>query len=120
MHSRAYAFGALLVTEAGGKINNGRGIPLEFGLGRTLGENFGVVGAHADIHQKVLEAIAQEGEDKAVSIVLYWFAKRQIVVESSDLAGDEILNVVCGAGRNEEDGVDTAAECTGHIYIHCV
>jgi len=44
---------------------------LEFGLGRTLGENFGVVGArHADIHQKVLEALAQEGEDKAVSTSL--------------------------------------------------
>jgi 3'(2'), 5'-bisphosphate nucleotidase len=60
-----HASGALLVAEAGGKVSDGRGLPLDFGLGRTLGENFGVVAAHGDIHQKVIEAIAaHEGEDK--------------------------------------------------------
>jgi len=59
-----HASGALLVAEAGGKVSNGRGLPLDFGLGRTLGENFGVVAAHGDIHQKVIEAIAQEDENK--------------------------------------------------------
>jgi 3'(2'), 5'-bisphosphate nucleotidase len=59
-----HAPGALLVAEAGGKVSDGRGMPLDFGLGRTLGENFGVVAAHGSIHQKVIEAIAQEGEGK--------------------------------------------------------
>ena len=59
-----HASGALLVAEAGGKISDGRGLRLDFGLGRTLGENFGLVAAHGDIHQKVIEALAEEGENK--------------------------------------------------------
>jgi len=39
-------------------------MPLDFGLWRTPGENFGVVVAHGDIHQQVIEAIAQENENK--------------------------------------------------------
>ena len=34
-----HAPGAVLVEEAGGVISDGRGEPLDFGLGRTLGEN---------------------------------------------------------------------------------
>ena len=59
-----HASGALLVAEAGGKVSNGRSMPLDFGLWRTPGENFGVVVAHGDIHQQVIEAIAQENENK--------------------------------------------------------
>ncbi|KAI0260594.1 hypothetical protein BC834DRAFT_831530 [Gloeopeniophorella convolvens] len=52
-----HAPGSLLVEEAGGVITDSRGSPLDFGLGRTLGENFGVVAAHKDIHGQVIEAV---------------------------------------------------------------
>ena len=54
-----HAAGAILVEEAGGIISDGRGEPLDFGLGRTLGENFGVVAAGKDVHAKVIAAIKQ-------------------------------------------------------------
>lgn len=40
-------------------ITDGRGEPLDFGLGRTLGENFGVVAAGKDVHDRVIAAIKQ-------------------------------------------------------------
>ncbi|KAI0808323.1 3',5'-bisphosphate nucleotidase [Fomes fomentarius] len=52
-----HAPGSVLVEEAGGVISDGRGQPLDFGLGRTLGENFGVVAAGKDVHAKVVEAV---------------------------------------------------------------
>ncbi|KAF7302923.1 3'(2'),5'-bisphosphate nucleotidase [Mycena kentingensis (nom. inval.)] len=54
-----HAPGALLVEEAGGIVTDSRGQPLDFGLGRTLGENFGVVAAGKDVHAKVLAAVQQ-------------------------------------------------------------
>ena len=54
-----HAPGAVLVEEAGGVISDGRGEPLDFGLGRTLGENFGVVAAGKDVHAKVIAAVKQ-------------------------------------------------------------
>ena len=54
-----HAPGAVLVEEAGGVISDGRGEPLDFGLGRTLGENFGVVAAGRDVHAKVVAAVKQ-------------------------------------------------------------
>ena len=54
--------------EAGGIISDGRGEPLDFGLGRTLGENFGVVAAGKDVHAKVIAAIKQaKAEEEAQS-----------------------------------------------------
>ena len=53
----------MLVEEAGGIITDGRGEPLDFGLGRTLGENFGVVAAGKDVHAKVIAAVKLEVED---------------------------------------------------------
>ena len=54
--------------EAGGVITDSRGIPLDFGLGRTLGENYGVVAANSDVHARVIDAIrkakAEQGETK--------------------------------------------------------
>jgi 3'(2'), 5'-bisphosphate nucleotidase len=38
-------------------VTDSRGEPLDFGLGRTLGENFGVVAAGKDVHARVLEAV---------------------------------------------------------------
>ncbi|EIW53050.1 3',5'-bisphosphate nucleotidase [Trametes versicolor FP-101664 SS1] len=54
-----HAAGLILIEEAGGVITDGRGEPLDFGLGRTLGENFGVVAAGKDVHDRVIAAIKQ-------------------------------------------------------------
>ncbi|KAI0739482.1 3',5'-bisphosphate nucleotidase [Daedaleopsis nitida] len=63
-----HAPGAVLVEEAGGIISDGRGQPLDFGLGRTLGENFGVVAAGKDVHAKVIAAVQQaRAEEEAQS-----------------------------------------------------
>lgn len=43
--------------EAGGVVTDSRGQPLDFGLGRTLGENFGVIAAGKDVHAHVLQAV---------------------------------------------------------------
>jgi 3'(2'), 5'-bisphosphate nucleotidase len=56
----------LLVEEAGGVISDSRGQPLNFGLGRTLGENFGVVAAGKEAHRRVIEAIKKAKEEGAV------------------------------------------------------
>lgn len=52
-----HAGGSLLVTEAGGVVSDSRGQPLDFGLGRTLGENFGVIACGKDVHPAVLDAV---------------------------------------------------------------
>ena len=52
-----HAPGSLLVTEAGGTITDSRGELLNFGLGRDLGENFGIVAAGKSVHDDVLAAI---------------------------------------------------------------
>jgi len=52
-----HAPGSLLVEEAGGVVTDSRGEPLDFGLGRTLGENYGVVAAGRETHGKVLQAV---------------------------------------------------------------
>ena len=43
--------------EAGGTVTDSRGQPLDFGLGRTLGENFGVIAASKDAHAQILQAV---------------------------------------------------------------
>jgi len=59
-----HASGSLLVTEAGGVISDSRGRPLDFGLGRTLGENWGIVASDASVHGQVIEAIKKaQAED---------------------------------------------------------
>ncbi|EPS94454.1 hypothetical protein FOMPIDRAFT_1033350 [Fomitopsis schrenkii] len=60
-----HAPGSLLVEEAGGVVTDSRGQPLDFGLGRTLGENYGVVGAGKEVHATVLEAIKQANQEEA-------------------------------------------------------
>lgn len=59
-----HAPGSLLIEEAGGVITDSRGVPLNFGLGRTLGENHGVVAAGKAVHSKVLEAIKKAREEE--------------------------------------------------------
>jgi len=52
-----HATGSLLVEEAGGIITDYRGRLLDFGLGRTLGTNYGVVAARKEVHAQVIEAL---------------------------------------------------------------
>ncbi|KAF4622095.1 hypothetical protein D9613_009442 [Agrocybe pediades] len=54
-----HAPGQILVEEAGGIVTDSRGEPLNFGLGRTLGENYGVIAAGKDVHPRVLAAVKQ-------------------------------------------------------------
>ena len=56
----------MLVEEAGGVISDYRGRPLDFGLGRTLGENFGVVAARKEVHAEVIAAVGAVLAEEAV------------------------------------------------------
>ncbi|KAF8063446.1 hypothetical protein FPV67DRAFT_1672470 [Lyophyllum atratum] len=58
-----HAPGTVLVEEAGGVVTDSRGQPLNFGLGRDLGENFGVVAAGKEVHARVLEAVQKAGQE---------------------------------------------------------
>lgn len=53
------------MTEAGGIVSDSYGAPLYFGLGRTLGENKGIIACAPAIHSKVLEAIRIAREEEA-------------------------------------------------------
>jgi 3'(2'), 5'-bisphosphate nucleotidase len=46
-----------LIEEAGGVVSDSRGHSLDFGLGRTLGKNHGIVACSKYVHPKVLDAI---------------------------------------------------------------
>ena len=47
-------------------MTDSRGQPLNFGLGRTLGENFGVIAAGKDVQPKVLAAVQAVGKEESV------------------------------------------------------
>ena len=59
-----HAPGSLLVEEAGGVITDAYGLPLNFGLGRELQENHGVVAAGKTIHATVLAAVKKALEEE--------------------------------------------------------
>lgn len=52
-----HAAGDLIVREAGGKVTDAQGKALDFGKGRTLKDNRGVIGAPESIHGQVLEVV---------------------------------------------------------------
>ncbi|KAL0947948.1 hypothetical protein HGRIS_010577 [Hohenbuehelia grisea] len=52
-----HAPGVVLVEEAGGVISDFRGQPLDFGAGRTLGENLGILATGKKVYPSVLEAV---------------------------------------------------------------
>ena len=54
-----HAAGDLIVREAGGQVTDTKGNRLDFGVGRTLATNSGVVAAPAGIHAQVLEAVQE-------------------------------------------------------------
>jgi 3'(2'), 5'-bisphosphate nucleotidase len=63
-HSRGYrekiwdqAAGSLLVEEAGGRISDLDGVPLDFTTGRLLENNRGVLASNGRLHQAALEAL---------------------------------------------------------------
>ena len=55
------AAGAIVVEEAGGRITDLRGRPLDFGQGRTLAANRGVCASNGRLHDAALEALAAIG-----------------------------------------------------------
>jgi 3'(2'), 5'-bisphosphate nucleotidase len=62
-----HSSGSLLVEEAGGRVSDMFGAPLDFSLGRTLSGNKGVVAAAKDVHAEVIKAVTQavkENEEK--------------------------------------------------------
>ena len=55
-----HAMGALLVREAGGVVSDARGAPLDFGAGRALSRNFGVLAcSSAAVHARAVEAVGR-------------------------------------------------------------
>lgn len=52
-----HAAGAVIVTEAGGRVTDFSGSPLGFSAGRTLRDNIGIVATNGPLHDQVLEAI---------------------------------------------------------------
>lgn len=57
-----HAGGALLVQEAGGRVTDMNGLPLDWTRGRELSANRGVVVTNGRLHEAVLSAIREEEE----------------------------------------------------------
>ena len=53
-----HAAGALIVSEAGGRVTDVRGRDLDFTRGRTLAENEGIVASNGRFHDRILAALA--------------------------------------------------------------
>jgi len=56
-----HAAGMLCVLEAGGRVTDVDGKPLDFSLGRTLAQNRGIVATNGAIHDAVIEAVRAVG-----------------------------------------------------------
>lgn len=54
-----HAAGDLIVREAGGQVTDVLGRRLDFGHGRTLAENKGVIAAPAAVHDQVLKVVQE-------------------------------------------------------------
>lgn len=54
-----HAAGMIVVEEAGGRVTDVRGHDLDFGHGRQLENNAGVIATNGPIHDKVLEAVSR-------------------------------------------------------------
>ena len=53
-----HAAGSIIAEEAGGKVTDVRGRPLDFSCGTTLEKNYGILVSNGILHDTVLEAIA--------------------------------------------------------------
>ena len=58
------AAGSIIVEEAGGKVTDLRGSPLDFTLGRGLSENIGVLASNGRLHDDALETVRSIGADR--------------------------------------------------------
>ena len=58
-----HAAGALAVTEAGGRVTDAYGRPLDFSRGRTLCANTGIVASNGPFHDRILEAVGEVLEE---------------------------------------------------------
>lgn len=54
-----HAAGALVVTEAGGRVTDAYGKPLDFSRGRTLSANTGIVASNGPFHDRLIEAVGR-------------------------------------------------------------
>ncbi len=54
-----HAAGSLVVQEAGGKVTDMEGNPLDFSLGRKLSKNRGIVVTNGTLHEAVLKAVQE-------------------------------------------------------------
>jgi 3'(2'), 5'-bisphosphate nucleotidase len=54
-----HAAGMIVVEEAGGRVTDARGNTLDFGHGRMLHENAGIIATNGPIHDVVLETVAR-------------------------------------------------------------
>ncbi|KAJ4992011.1 3'(2'),5'-bisphosphate nucleotidase 2 [Stagonosporopsis vannaccii] len=54
-----HAAGVVLVQEAGGEVSDAYGKPLNFGIGRTLKENKGIIAAPKSVHGQVIEVVKE-------------------------------------------------------------
>ena len=52
-----HAAGVAVIQEAGGRVTDTRGRPLDFSLGRTLRDNVGVIVTNGHLHDRVVEAV---------------------------------------------------------------
>ena len=55
------AAGSILVEEAGGRVTDLDGNPLDFAHGRTLATNRGVLATNGKLHDAILHGLAQIG-----------------------------------------------------------
>jgi 3'(2'), 5'-bisphosphate nucleotidase len=62
------AAGSILVEEAGGKVTDLQGRRLDFGQGRTLQNNIGVLTSNGRLHDLALAALKQVGADRRPEI----------------------------------------------------
>lgn len=63
-----HAAGYLIVREAGGEVTDASGKPLDFGLGRTLSGNKGVVAAPREVHGEVIRVVKEVLGEKAAKV----------------------------------------------------
>jgi 3'(2'), 5'-bisphosphate nucleotidase len=60
-----HAAGSIIIEEAGGKVTDAFGVPLDFSQGRRLATNQGIVATNGRLHDAVLEAVRMEIEGRA-------------------------------------------------------
>lgn len=58
-----HAAGWCVVVEAGGRVSDLNGVPLDFSRGSTLSQNTGVVATNSHVHDAVIGAIRQVGQE---------------------------------------------------------